>query len=74
MYVASRSEAKVKTEMEYTRQKSIELEDANRELEAFNYTVAHDLRKPLTAINGYCQLIREMYGEKLDEKCNELHT
>ena len=62
--------SKVKTEMEYTMQKSIELEDANRELEAFNYTVAHDLRKPLTAINGYCQLIREMYGDKLDEKCN----
>ena len=62
--------SKVKTEMEYTRLKSIELEDANRELEAFNYTVAHDLRKPLTVINGYCQLIREMYGDKLDEKCN----
>jgi light-regulated signal transduction histidine kinase (bacteriophytochrome) len=55
--------------MEHTRQKSIDLETANRELEAFNYTVAHDLRKPLTVINGSCQIIREMYGDKVDEKC-----
>jgi light-regulated signal transduction histidine kinase (bacteriophytochrome) len=62
--------SKVRDETEHTRLKSIELEDANQELEAFNYTVAHDLRKPLTVINGYCQLIREMYGDKLDVKCN----
>jgi light-regulated signal transduction histidine kinase (bacteriophytochrome) len=61
--------SKVRSEMEYTRQKSLELEEANRELEAFNYTVAHDLRKPLTVINSYYQLIREMHGEKLDEQC-----
>jgi light-regulated signal transduction histidine kinase (bacteriophytochrome) len=60
---------KVRVEMEHTRQKSIDLETANRELQAFNYTVAHDLRKPLTVINGYCQIIREMYGDKVDEKC-----
>jgi light-regulated signal transduction histidine kinase (bacteriophytochrome) len=34
-----------------------ELEGANIGLEAFNYTVAHDLRKPLTNINGYCQVM-----------------
>lgn len=60
---------KVRVEVELTRQKSKELETANKELEAFNYTVAHDLRKPLTVINGYCQIIQEMYGDKLDEKC-----
>jgi len=47
-----------------------ELEAANRELEAFNYTVAHDLRKPLTVVNGYCQAIHEMCGDKLCEKCS----
>lgn len=47
-----------------------ELEAANRELEAFNYTVAHDLRKPLTVVNGYCQAISEMCGDKLCDKCS----
>jgi signal transduction histidine kinase len=45
------------------------LEAANIELEAFNYSVSHDLRKPLTVINGYCQLIEEVFGGKLDESC-----
>jgi light-regulated signal transduction histidine kinase (bacteriophytochrome) len=49
--------------------RAVELEEANRELEAFNYTVAHDLRKPLTAVNGYCQAIKEMCGDMLDEQC-----
>jgi signal transduction histidine kinase len=47
-----------------------ELEEANVELEAFNYSVAHDLRKPLTAVNGYCQAIRELCDDKLDEQCS----
>lgn len=46
-----------------------ELEAANVELEAFNYTVAHDLRNPLNVVSSYCQMIKELYGDKLDEKC-----
>ncbi|OGU16845.1 MAG: hypothetical protein A2076_00340 [Geobacteraceae bacterium GWC2_53_11] len=46
-----------------------ELEAVNIELEAFNYTVAHDLRNPLNVVSSYCQMIKELYGEKLDEKC-----
>ena len=49
--------------------RAVELEAANQELEAFNYTVAHDLRKPLTVINSYTQVIKELCGNKLDEKC-----
>ena len=49
--------------------RAAELEAANRELEAFNYTVAHDLRKPLTVVNGYCQTLSEVCGDKLDEEC-----
>ncbi|BBA71545.1 sensor histidine kinase [Geobacter sulfurreducens] len=41
------------------------LEVANQELEAFCYTVAHDLRAPLRAINGYCAVIREECGDRL---------
>jgi len=48
-----------------------ELEAANRELETFNYSVSHDLRNPLTVINGYCQAIRELCSDKLDEQCRQ---
>ncbi|MFA4949112.1 MAG: PAS domain S-box protein, partial [Candidatus Krumholzibacteriia bacterium] len=48
-----------------------ELMLANRELEAFNYTVAHDLRKPLTVINGYCQALKELCDNQLDVHCKE---
>lgn len=46
-----------------------ELEDANIELEAFNYSVSHDLRRPLTAISSYCQAIHEICSNSLDEQC-----
>jgi PAS domain S-box-containing protein len=47
-----------------------ELEAANIELEAFNYMVAHDLRKPLSNINGYSQVIRNFCVER-NEECRE---
>lgn len=53
------------------RQALCELKTANIELEAFNYTVSHDLRIPLTLLSSYCQLLQELYGNKLDEQCRE---
>jgi PAS domain S-box-containing protein len=48
--------------------RAAELESANNELEAFNYSVSHDLKKPLTNINGYCQVILQIHADQLDEQ------
>ena len=49
--------------------RAAELENANREMEAFSYSVSHDLRTPLTVISGYCQVIREFCAAQLSEQC-----
>ena len=48
-------------------QRTAELVVANKNLEAFTYSVAHDLRSPLRALSGYSQALTEDYADRLDE-------
>ena len=71
--ITGQKEAEKKIEVLNTHlaARASELEAANQELEAFSYSVTHDLRKPLTIINGYCQVIEQLCGDTLDEECKK---
>ncbi|HYC53347.1 MAG TPA: ATP-binding protein, partial [Candidatus Binatia bacterium] len=57
---------------ERVEERTAQLQTSNRELGAFSYSVSHDLRAPLRAINGYTQILRDEHASEMSEAARGL--
>jgi two-component system sensor histidine kinase/response regulator len=64
--LAEHNEAQAR-QLEVIQRLNQDLQEANKELEAFSYTISHDLRAPLRSLKGYADILLEDYAPQLDD-------